>query len=413
MRREQGKRALTASARRLFLALAAVLLSTVSAMPAGTVFAAVNGARGPGEAGKSPAELNGYSEERWAALMDNRLEYEEIDDLVHSFNPAIVSAWSNLNESIQQMEIMTDNLKARQRDMQQLKDNAKAAGEIADYANYAMQEAILRASAHSLRESAEKMGRKETSSNRPLRVAERQAAAGVKQLMISYNGLLAQREIVAESEQLSARVCEDIRQKRSVGLATEAEVNGAETNLLKLQSQLSGLDATAAQLKKNLILLCGWKEGADPEIGETPAADPVRLAGMDPETDLRQAIAKNGTIIDFRNAGHDKSTLSWELRANTEEQMNQNLLVNLRAMRQDAEANSAALAAAQSGMQAAELTKNAAELQYSLGMLSASQYMGALTQYQSARTALLTADSTLFQSLEIYDWALQGNASVQ
>ncbi len=413
MRKHLENRTLPVSSGRLSAILAALFLGSVLTAPALPVFAAVSAAGGPGETGKSPAELNGYSEERWAALMDDRLEYEEIDDLVHSFNPAIVSAWSNLNDNIQQMETMTDNLKARQRDMQQLKDNAKAAGELEDYANYAMQEAILRASAHSMRESAEKMRRKETSSNRPLREAERQMAAGVKRLMISYNGLLAQREIVAESAALSARVCEDVRQKRAVGLTTEAEVNEAETSLLKQQSQLSGLDASAVQLKKNLILLCGWKEGADPEIGATPAADPARLAKMDPEADLRQAIAKNGTIIDFRHAGHDKSTLSWELRANAEEQMNRNLLVNLRAMRRDAEANSAALAAAQSGMQAAELTKNAAELQYRLGMLSASQYMGALTQYQSARTALLTADSALFQSLEIYDWALQGNASVE
>ena len=182
---------------------------------------------------------------------------------------------------------------------------------------------------------------------------------------------------------------------------------------MRAESQLVSLDAGAAKLKKSLILLCGWQEDADPEIGETPAADAARLEGMDPETDLRAAIAKNGTLIDFRNASHVKSTTSWELRADSEEAMNQNLLVNLREMQQDALAKQAGLDAAQSGMQAAELSKDAAELQYRMGMLSVSAYLGALKQYQAARTELNTADSSFFEALELYDWALQGNSSVE
>ena len=46
--------------------------------------AAVLSAQEPGDVGKSQAELNGYSEARWAELMDNTLNYEEINDLVHN-----------------------------------------------------------------------------------------------------------------------------------------------------------------------------------------------------------------------------------------------------------------------------------------------------------------------------------------
>lgn len=391
------------------LALAAVLAGT-AAFPAS---AAVQAAREPAEAGKSAAELNGYTEERWAALMDNRLEYDEIDELVHSFNPAIVSAWSGFTDNIRLMQTIRDNLHARQRDMRQLKENAKAAGDQADYGNYAMQEAILSATAKGIGASADKLSREVSASNRSLRVAERQVSVAAKRLMISYNGLRTQRAIASESATLYRRLRDDAAQRLSLGLGTALDLSSAETALMRAESQLVSLDAGAAKLKKSLILLCGWKEDADPEIGETPAADAARLEGMDPETDLRAAIAKNGTLIDFRNASHVKSTTSWELRADSEEAMNQNLLVNLREMQQDALAKQARLDAAQSGMQAAELSKDAAELQYRMGMLSVSAYLGALKQYQAARTELNTADSSFFEALELYDWALQGNSSVE
>ena len=36
-----------------------------------------------------------YSKEEWSKLMDNNLEYSEIEDLVNNFNPSIASAWTN------------------------------------------------------------------------------------------------------------------------------------------------------------------------------------------------------------------------------------------------------------------------------------------------------------------------------
>ena len=102
-----------------------------------------------------------------------------------------------------------------------------------------------------------------------------------------------------------------------------------------------------------------------------------------------------------------------EARDATEAEMYQNLLTNLKQQYQTILADKAAYEGAVSGLQAAEMTKNAADVQYRLGMLSAANYLGALTQYQQARTQMDTADSTLFQAMETYDWMLAGNASVE
>lgn len=396
--------------KKILISAAAALMSAVFAASS---FAAVNGPQEPADVGKTGAELNGYTEARWNQLMDHRLDYDEIDDLVHSFNPAIVSAWSNLNDSTRLMYTIADNLRARRRDMQQLKEAAKASGEFAEYGNYKMQELILDKTAESLNTAAEKMSRPVTASNRPLRAAEREVSNAAKRLMISYNGLLQQREIASESLEMYKKLECDAQQKLSLGLSAQRDVTEAKTQRLQAEAQISILDQNAVALKKNLILICGWDENADPVIGPTPLADVSRLETMNPDADLSRAIAKNGGLIDFRHEDHVKSTASWELRANTEAQMNEELLVSLRGLYQNVSAAGAAYEAAHSGLKAAEITRAAADVQYEVGMLSTAQYLGALTQYQSAKTACLTADSDLFQAMESYDWALNGSIAAE
>ena len=391
------------------LGITAVLVLS-AASPA---MAYVTAPRTPEEQGKSLAELNGFTEQRWQQLMDDRLEYEEIGDLVHTFNPAIVSAWSNLTDNTRLMDTIVDNLHAGQRDMERLKSNAKTDGDFEGYANYYMQEMILKSVAKSMHDSAERMKRPVTAQNRPLRAAERQVTAGVQQLMIACGSLAEQRAIVAESAAMYEKLLADANARLAVGMATAADVQSAQTSYLQAQSQLSAIDASAWQLKKNLILLCGWSADADPEIGPVPEPDPARIEGMDPDADLVKTIAHSQDIINFRHEDHSLSTYSKNVRHETEETMNQNLLVNLRTQYQKVLSAREAWDAARSGLQAAEITKNAADLQYQLGMLSTAQYLGALTQYQSAKTAMLTASSTFFQALETYDWMLNGVSSVE
>lgn len=377
------------------------------------VRAAVTSAREPGERGMTQAELNGYTEERWAELMDNTLNYEEIGDLVHNFNPAITSAWSNLNDNISLMESIIGNLNSRQRDFSNMKEDAKTAQEYGDYGNYYMQETILRISTNSLNKSVELMKRPVMSSNRPLRQAERQVTNGAKQLMIAYNSLVKQRAILAESVQMYEKLFQDMQLMQVQGMATATDVLRVQSTLLSTQANLASIDANLVQLKQSLILLCGWKAGADPVIGETPAADLSRISAMDPDADLTKAIANNASIISFHHEKHYQSSSSLAARDATEEEMYQNLLTNLKGQYQTILADKAAYEGAVSGLQAAEMTKNAADVQYQLGMLSAANYLGALTGYQQARTQMDTADSTLFQAMETYDWMLAGDASVE
>lgn len=407
---EKGEKSMQAARKRCrAFRAAAAALSLLLLLPFGEgASAAVREKEEPADEGKTEAELNGCAEERWAQLMDDRLDYGEIDELVHYFNPALSAAGAASDANLRLLKTIKDQLRARRRDMQQLKDRAKADGELADYGNYLMQEKILDGAAKSMDDTVERLSRPVTSSNRPLREMERGLASAAKRMMISCNALRIQREILRESAAMYEKLEEDARQRESLGLASRRETEEAETRRMGAQAQLSSLEASERALKKNLILLCGWKESADPELGETPAAELSRIAAMDPERDLKRAVANNGRIIDFRHAGHVKSTLSWELRGNTEEQMNQELLAALRALRGEVDAAKAAFDGASAGLRAAEAKRRAADLQYELGMLSEAQYLGSVLADRTARTEALTAESELFKAMEAYDWALSG-----
>ena len=80
-----------------------------------TSYAYVKSPGNPSEMGKTQAELNGYSEETWAKLMDNTLEYSEIEDLVKNFNVNISSAWSKFNDNINSLNLAIDTLRSAKR----------------------------------------------------------------------------------------------------------------------------------------------------------------------------------------------------------------------------------------------------------------------------------------------------------
>ena len=63
-------------------------------------FQAFGALAGPGAAFESEAQKHGYDGETWQRLMDDTLEYEEIQNLVHTFHPEISRAWENYGESV-------------------------------------------------------------------------------------------------------------------------------------------------------------------------------------------------------------------------------------------------------------------------------------------------------------------------
>lgn len=380
---------------------------------AASSFAASQTDSEPADSGKTAAELNGYSEERWEQLNDNTLDYDELKDLIHTFNPSISAAWHNFNSAVSDMNTMVENLQSRQRDMKNEKETAKSAGDYSAYGNYAMQEMILKKTVSALSDAKDLMARPVTQSNRPLRQAEAQVVYGAKSLMIAYQSMEDQRQILSELVSMDLTLSSNAASRAAAGTGTQADVLSAQADLLSAQVKLAQVTTAEGSLKKNLILMCGWKEDADPVIGEVPASDLSRIDAMNPAADMTKAIGNNYSLISFRSGEHKKSTASYQARDLTEEQMEGNLSANLTSDYNEVLSDRTGLEADRAGYDAAVITKNAADTEFSLGMITQAQYQGMITSYIRAESALKTADRTLFQALETYDAAVAGICPVE
>lgn len=125
----------------------------------------VSAPRNPAERNMTQAMLNGYDEATWAKLMDNRLEYAEIDDLVHNFNPEISAAWKNYQDRRLEIIQNIDNLSAVKRNMDNLLEEAKTNEDVEEMAIYAAQSMGLKAVIDGMKKSKENLEKPISSSN--------------------------------------------------------------------------------------------------------------------------------------------------------------------------------------------------------------------------------------------------------
>ena len=377
------------------------------------VYAYTQTATNPDDAGKTLAELNGYSEEEWAALMDNNLEYSEIPGLVHNFNPTIVSAWNSFDENIDALSNIVDELKSAEKSARTSKENAKDSGDASGSATYTMQEKIFDSAGDKMKDSLDKLKRPVSGTNRQLRQAEAQVVSGVRQMMIGYKSLIAQKETVAELVDMYEESYKAYQSMSLQGMATNTDVANALASLQSARASLSSIQASENQLYKQLIVMCGWSENAVVNIGDIPSVDDQMIASLNPDTDITKAIGNNYTLIEERHADKTHTLGTYESGKLGSEQEEANLRANLNSQYQAVISAKQGYEAALAGYNGAQITKRGADTQYKLGMLSKVQYLGASISYTQNRASLEAARLSLLQAVVTYQDMVDGNAAVE
>ncbi len=377
------------------------------------VYAYTKSAQNPDDAGKTIAELNGYSNEEWTQLMDNSLEYSEIPELVHNFNPTIVSAWDSFNENIDSLSDIVDELKSAEKSARTSKENAEDSGDKSNIATYTMQEKIFDTAGDNMQDSLDKLKRSVTGTNRPIRQAEAQVVSGVRQLMIGYKSLLAQKETVSELVKMYDESYKAYQAMSLQGMATSTDVANALALLQSARASLSSIQASENQLYKQLIVMCGWSENASVNIGEIPSIDNATIDSLNPDADITKAIGNNYTLIEERHADKTHTLGAYESGISNSAQEEANLRANLNSQYQAVLSARQGYEAALAGYNGAQITKNGADTQYALGMLSKVQYLGASISYTQSKASLEAARLSLLQAVVTYQDMVDGNASVE
>lgn len=348
--------------------------------------------------------------EEWERLKDNKLEYGEIADLVHEYNVTVQNNQYEYNEFIKDYGKTRDDVANAYRDLAddleaemtgedgmglvgdfQLEQQAKRMREQADdnledsqiyYWNYSQAEDNLVLSAQSKFLSYYKSG------------LELQAAESKKKLLDSSYALA--------------------QMKRQAGTATDAEVLEASEAVLEQEKTIAELEQQRENTRKSLIVMCGWKESNDPEIGELPQIELSDMDSIDLETDKQTALEKNYTLM------INKKKLENAQAADTKEKLQKNIASNERQIAlsvtnawQNLQTAKRSWQQAAANQETAARNDSLAQQKWNAGMITQYEYERQKNELNSAKISFDTAYLELIEAYETYCWNVNGLAGAE
>ena len=365
-------------------------------------YAEVTKADEPSKVNKSIAELNGYDEETWAKLMDNKLEYAEIDDLVKNFNPDIKEAWSKFNNNIANLERTLDEVAVSRRNINSLLEEAKNSGDMQLSTIYAGQIKGLDMINKDLLKAGKNLKKPITKTNASLRLATKQVSLAAKALMINYKSLEGQENSLVELVSLNENILKNAKLQKKLGIITNADVEKANTDLLTAKANLTNIKLEKEKLRVALIKMLGWTENSNPDIADIPNIDLDYIDKINLEDDIKKAISNNSELVNFRNSRKNISSYSNEIEEVKETDMEDNIKIDMTSLYNNIKDDKISYDASSLAYEAANLAYKAATNSKSLGMLSDSAYLNAKVSYTQKKSEYEAAGLKLLNEIEEY-----------
>ena len=389
---------------------ASVLMLSVAILAPG-VFPAQAAPTGPG-----PPERERYDAETLARLQDNRIEYDEIADLVHEYNPDISKAWNTYMSSKEDYAGIVTELESQYRTVKDTADGYISAGQL-------MGSQLLISTGRQLTRGYQGViqGMRDTvnewdtnkRNTSMLRRAERQVTAGTQSAMIGYETIRQNIATLETMVKLYEQQADMMNRMAALGMATGTDLASANNSLLTARVQLASLSDQQESVRRTLCMLLGYDPDSYPEICPIPEFDMIRLEGMDLEQDTVKAIGNNQTLIAQRTSEKGNTNDQIAARSRMIDEGDQKLTIEMQRLYQEVQDKKAAYEAAQTGFAAAQLSRDAAERQYQLGLLSQVQYIGTQISYYQKKAEKESANLNLLQAMENYDWGVLGFAAVE
>lgn len=353
-----------------------------------------------------------YSAEKWAALRDNVLEYDEIADLVHEYN----------NTVIQNSITYKDEKDDSRDDMAQ--DYYDRANEIysnieypdSDDSSYGSRMAAALQNEQSARELM-KQGDEavEDSETRKLGYdkAEAELVKQAQTQMISYWSQYYRLDSLRAEKSQAESSYQSEQNRLNAGMTTQSRVLSAREAVSSAEAAIVSAESSLETGKANLCLMLGWGYGTLVELGELPEADLERIAAINAEADTEKALEKNFAYrISTKQLANARTD-------SVKQKLAQTVKAQQAAIAADVKDRYAGLLLARSNleqaMQALDLEQtamNLAEVQIQAGTITRNAYQTRQASFQTAEVTVRTRRLELLQAMVDYDWAVNGLASV-
>ena len=356
---------------------------------------------GPGVTEDRPSDME---EEKWAALQDSTLRWEEIEDLIVNFSPTYLNVKYQIQANYEPYEEAAEGLHAAAREaMNDIRDARDQGNMVSE-----LTETALRSADVSTAKAFDKVVKTIKSSTKStMNQVRKNLVSGVQQMLFGYWQLCAAEDLLNTAVELTEASWQSTVTQAGLGMATALDVENAKQSLLSMQQSRDSVSNNILKLKQSINTMIGREADAELIIGEVPAPDLTRIESMDPEQDLDAAINNNYTYIAARK-NHVDNYSEKLARNRTLDEEEQKIKVQLEADYQSVLQARTAYEAASSAYEAAQRDWEANQTRYRLGLLGKLQYlqtrMAWLQSVQSYQTALLG----LTQAMETYYWDTEG-----
>ena len=233
-----------------------------------------------------------YSADKWASLRDNVMEYGELADLVHEYNPTVRSNRSTLSDKKNQdLTEINDKLLS---DAMDLWDDASST----DTDSYMgrMTAANLDFAGNTLAQTADKNFMDAEMYKISYDQTEANLVFQAQQLMTTYKQSAYTMENLNANRALAQASYEATVARQAAGMATQTEVLTSLKNVQDIDANILSAQKSTDNVYRSLLLMLGWSADSQPEIRDIPEPDLARIGAMDPDADREQALANNYEI---------------------------------------------------------------------------------------------------------------------
>ena len=373
-----------------------------------------------------------YDDATMARIQDNVLEYEEIGLLVDTYNQTLKNVRDTYSDT---KDDYKDVDKLKSQIMEGSGNLADQAGQLSGmagtfeellgyqtmvtpgtYAELVYSSEVLAQQAEQMTLSADSLTAVTPEMLKVKMVDSTRAAlvSGAQSAMIGYEQLLLQKDSLEDSIALLEEVYKSTQTQASLGLATENAVLTARQNLESAQAGRIALDASEVKLRQSLCTLLGWEYDGNPELRKVPGADVSRISALDPAADKQAAIDNNYTLK-YNRMSYEQLTdgsVEQQNMARTIEDQTAAISASLENLYNQVLQKRNEYQTAAAALELEKTKMEAADRKMSVGTMGRLEYLQQKNSYAARETAVKTADLALFQAMETYDQAVEGNLGV-
>ena len=339
-------------------------------------------------------------------LQDNVLEYDEIPDLIGTYNPTVIAneiGRASQAENGRSAEATANRLESMAQTYEDMAYQAEATS-ATQAAAYLMQAETLRTQAADHVNDYRTM---ELSSEK----VRKDIIAETKKLFLEHYRLGKQKVFGQQELDYLNRAYTSAVTRRRYGAGTEIEELTALEALQKAQAAAVSMDASISAGYKRLITMCGWQYDSSAEIGPEPVPELSAMIPADKDGDMAKALEQSLTLrsdrVLYENAKRMGGTTEEKYRKQLE-----NDTVTIRSAFISAydalilKKSTYEAKAALYSVKAQELSVSAKQL--SLGLISRMEYAAKEYEVNSARSAGENAWYDLMEAKVDYEMALDG-----